>query len=59
MALLERVSRLIRANLNDLVDKAEDHVAAVNAGNSIWEDRSSLWATMPEAGDAPSGFTLR
>src|SRR5207248_7269041 len=24
MALLERVSRLIRANLNDLVDKAED-----------------------------------
>jgi type II secretory pathway pseudopilin PulG len=32
---------------------------AVNAGNSIWEDRSSLWATMPEAGDSPSGFTLR
>jgi len=24
MALLERVSTLIRANLNDLVDKAED-----------------------------------
>jgi type II secretory pathway pseudopilin PulG len=32
---------------------------AVNAGNSIWEDRSSLWATMPEAGDSPSGFALR
>lgn len=32
---------------------------AVNAGNSIWEDRSSLWGTMPEAGDPPSGFTLK
>jgi type II secretory pathway pseudopilin PulG len=32
---------------------------AVNAGNSIWEDRSSLWAVMPEAGDPPSGFTLK
>jgi Tfp pilus assembly protein PilE len=32
---------------------------AINAGNSIWEDRSSLWATMPEFGDPASGFTLR
>jgi type II secretory pathway pseudopilin PulG len=32
---------------------------AVNAGNSIWEDRGSLWAVMPEAGDPPSGFTLK
>jgi hypothetical protein len=32
---------------------------AVNAGNSIWEDQSSLWATMPEFGDPPSGFTLK
>jgi type II secretory pathway pseudopilin PulG len=32
---------------------------AINAGNAIWEDRSSLWATMPEAGDPPSGFTLK
>ena len=32
---------------------------AVNAGNAIWEDRSSLWATMPEYGDPPSGFTLK
>ena len=27
----------------------------VNAGNAIWEDTSSMWATMPEAGDPPSG----
>ena len=32
---------------------------AINAGNAIWEDRSSLWPTMPEAGDPPSGFTLK
>jgi type II secretory pathway pseudopilin PulG len=32
---------------------------AVNAGNSIWEDRASLWTTIPEFGDPPSGFTLR
>lgn len=32
---------------------------AVNAGNSIWEDQSSLWASMPEAGDPPTGFTLK
>jgi Tfp pilus assembly protein PilE len=31
---------------------------AINAGNAIWEDRSSLWATMPEFGDPPSGATL-
>jgi Tfp pilus assembly protein PilE len=31
---------------------------AVNAGNAIWEDRSSLWGSMPEFGDPPSGFTL-
>jgi len=32
---------------------------AVNAGNAIWEDRSSLWGSMPEFGDPPSGFTLK
>jgi type II secretory pathway pseudopilin PulG len=32
---------------------------AVNAGNSIWEDRSSLWPVMPEFGDSPSGNTLK
>jgi Tfp pilus assembly protein PilE len=32
---------------------------AVNAGNSIWEDQSSLWAAMPEFGDPLSGFTLK
>jgi type II secretory pathway pseudopilin PulG len=30
----------------------------INAGNAIWEDQSSMWATMPEAGDPPSGFPL-
>lgn len=44
----------------DPVDVANNvRYFAVNAGNSIWEDRSSLWATMPEAGDSPSGFALR
>jgi type II secretory pathway pseudopilin PulG len=32
---------------------------AVNAGNTIWEDRGSLWTTMPEFGDPPSGFTIK
>ena len=32
---------------------------AVNAGNAIWEDRSSLWGPMPEFGDPPTGFTLK
>jgi type II secretory pathway pseudopilin PulG len=32
---------------------------AVNAGNAIWEDRSSLWGSMPEFGDPATGFTLR
>ena len=32
---------------------------AVNAGNAIWEDRASLWGSMPEFGDPPSGFTLK
>jgi type II secretory pathway pseudopilin PulG len=32
---------------------------AVNAGNAIWEDQSSLWAVMPEFGDSPSGHTIK
>jgi hypothetical protein len=32
---------------------------AVNANNAIWEDRSSLWGLMPEAGDPASGFTIK
>jgi type II secretory pathway pseudopilin PulG len=32
---------------------------AINAGEVIWEDRSSLWATMPEAGDPPSGAPIK
>jgi type II secretory pathway pseudopilin PulG len=32
---------------------------AVNAGNSIWEDTSSLWGAIPEFGDSPSGHTLK
>jgi type II secretory pathway pseudopilin PulG len=32
---------------------------AVNAGNAIWEDRTSLWGVMPEFGDPPAGHTLK
>jgi competence protein ComGC len=32
---------------------------ASNAGMVIWEDNSSLWTTMPEAGDAPSGHPIK
>ena len=31
---------------------------ASNASNVIWEDSASLYATMPEFGDPPSGHTL-
>jgi type IV pilus assembly protein PilA len=32
---------------------------ATNANNVIYEDTSSLWALVPEAGDPPSGHILR
>jgi len=32
---------------------------ASNAGNTIWEDTASLWATIPEAGDPPTGHPLQ
>lgn len=31
---------------------------AVNASNTIWQDTASLWATMPETGDPPSGSPI-
>lgn len=48
-----------RAGADPLDTENNIRYFAINAGNAIWEDRSSLWATMPEAGDPPSGFTLR
>jgi type IV pilus assembly protein PilA len=32
---------------------------ATNAGNTIYEDTSSLWAIVPEAGEPASGHVLR
>ncbi len=32
---------------------------AINAGMVIWEDRTSLWGVMPEAGEPPSGFIIK
>jgi hypothetical protein len=32
---------------------------ATNATNVIWEDTSSLFASMPEAGDPPSGHPIK
>jgi type II secretory pathway pseudopilin PulG len=32
---------------------------AINASEVIWEDRASLWAAMPEAGDPPSGAPIK
>ena len=31
---------------------------SLNAGNTIWEDTASLFATMPESGDPPTGKPL-
>ena len=43
----------------DPIDPANNpRYFAINAGNSIWEDTSSLWGSMPEAGDPPSGQPL-
>ncbi|HEY7188090.1 MAG TPA: type II secretion system protein [Vicinamibacterales bacterium] len=32
---------------------------AINSNNQIWEDRSSLWAAMPEVGEPASGHVLQ
>jgi hypothetical protein len=42
MALLERVATLIRANLNDLIDKAEDPEKMIKAaaGENAGRDRT-------------------
>jgi type II secretory pathway pseudopilin PulG len=32
---------------------------AINAGEVIWEDRDSLWTSMPEAGDPPTGAPIK
>jgi competence protein ComGC len=32
---------------------------ATNAGNIIWEDTASLFAGIPEAGDAPTGHPIK
>jgi type II secretory pathway pseudopilin PulG len=42
----------------DPLDVNNTRFFAVNAGNAVWEDTASLYAAMPEAGDAPSGHTL-
>jgi type II secretory pathway pseudopilin PulG len=47
-----------RATADPLDIVNNDRFFGVNAGNAIWEDRSSMWATMPEAGDPPSGFPI-
>jgi len=45
MALLERVSTLIRANINDLVDKAEDPEKMIK--QVIWTCRISCSRSRP------------
>ena len=43
----------------DPTDPENKRHFATNANNNIFEDASSLWAVMPEAGDPPSGHVLR
>ena len=43
MALLERVSTLLRANLNDLVEKAEDP----ERPNWRWKRATTTWLAPP------------
>jgi type II secretory pathway pseudopilin PulG len=47
-----------RAAADPLDVSNNERFFGINAGNAIWEDRTSMWATMPEAGDPPSGFPL-
>ena len=43
----------------DPLEPSNTRFFATNANITIVEDTASLWATMPEAGDAPSGHPLR
>jgi hypothetical protein len=43
----------------DPLDSNNVRYFAANAGNVIWEDAASLWAGMPESGDAPSGHPIK
>ncbi len=43
----------------DPTDPENKRHFATNANNNIFEDASSLWAVMPEAGAPPSGHVLR
>ena len=43
----------------DPLEPSNTRFFAINAGNTIWEDRMSLWASMPEAGDPPSGAPIK
>jgi type II secretory pathway pseudopilin PulG len=43
----------------DPLDSNNTRFFAENAGNVIWEDTASLFAGMPEAGDAPSGHPIK
>ena len=41
MSILERVSTMLRANVNDLLDRAENPEALLNRSCAIWKTRSS------------------
>jgi len=43
----------------DAVEVTNSRYFATNANITIVEDTASLWAAMPESGDAPSGHPLR
>jgi competence protein ComGC len=43
----------------DPMDVNNTRYFGMNAGNVIWEDTASLFAGMPEAGDAPTGHPIR
>ena len=43
----------------DPTEPSNTRFFAANANSLIWEDTATLFPTMPEVGDAPSGHTIR
>jgi type II secretory pathway pseudopilin PulG len=43
----------------DALEASTTRFFGINAGNTIWEDVTSLTATMPEFGDPPSGAPIK
>ena len=43
----------------DPLEPSNPRYFAMNAGEVIYEDKATMWTTMPEAGDPPSGSPIK